>query len=231
MKNPIKWLAYRLQTRVCRECNGKRRRLTLHPVTCVTMTVSCPECRGSGREWRPWYIRRRRRKREKLIVKMSLETERMASAFMSAGASATEFANALRTTFKTTAKMTRKSRASYINAIKQGRRGAAAGRRLRKNVPRETSSPQGFRDYFIGDAVHRPIDSITPQTPDPSRTDPGPRITECTCGRPFRWLWLVGSKRMWSCHLWDHETGHSRVNESDIDPAYLPETPTRTVNR
>lgn len=177
---------------------------------------------------RVWRTRRRQRK---LIVKMSMNTERMASAFRSAGASMTEFSDALATAFQTDPKMTRKSRASYINTIKQGRRGAAVGRRLRENVPRETTPPQWFRDVNVGDHVHRPVDSITPQTPDPSRTDPGPRITECTCGRPFHWLWLVGLNRMWSCRLWDFETGHSRVNESDIDPAYLPETPTRTVNR
>lgn len=178
-----------------------------------------------------WKIRRFRKRSRKIQIEMSMNVERMVTALQGAGVSAKEFSDAIGRALKHNPEIARNSRSAAQNMVAVGRRGAARGRHLRESVPRETTPPQWFRDVNVGDHVHRPVDLITPQTPDPSRTDPGPRITECTCGRPFHWLWLVGLNRMWSCRLWDFETGHSRVNESNIDPAYLPETPTRTVNR
>lgn len=69
------------------------------------------------------------------------------------------------------------------------------------------------------------------ETLDSSRTAPGLRLRGCQCGRPFTTLVLIDDNRYWECDLRVNHFGHGNHRESDIDPAYLPETPTRTVKR
>lgn len=178
-----------------------------------------------------WKIRRFRKRSRKIQIEMSMNVERMVAALQGAGVSAKEFSDAIGRALKHNPEIARNSRSAAQNMVAVGRRGAARGRHLRESVSRETTPQQWVPDDPLSMPHHQTIDCGVSGTPDPSRTNPGPRVTECTCGRPFHWLWLVGLNRMWSCRLWDFETGHSRVNESNIDPAYLPETPTRTVNR
>jgi hypothetical protein len=159
-------------------------------------------------EWIWTWLFKRRMRREmaamnKRIAVMSESFKKAMEKSLLFGATVDETSDALRAIADRTSPMTAKQRSEMAESM---RRGAAAGRRFRRDVSR---------------GIHA----------DAARTDRGPLHQRCQCGRMFTTLVLIDGQRYWECAVRPTQPGHDSVAEHDIDPWYLTKNPSKTVKR